>query len=135
MLDQRMFKWCSVGANCVRPQNLPLSNIGKIISEELEQWNKTYPTVSLHSYVIMPNHLHIMVVISADEYGRPQVAPTVERMVKQFKGAATKKIGTSIWQKSYIEHIIRDREDYETRIKYIHENPIRWYYDELYTEE
>jgi len=42
-----------------------------------------------------------MVVISADEYGRPQVAPTVERMVKQFKGAVTKKIGASIWQKSY----------------------------------
>ena len=47
--------------------------------------------VPLYSYVIMPNHLHIMVVISADEYGRPQVAPTVELMVKQFKGAATKK--------------------------------------------
>ena len=34
----------------------------------------------------------------------------------------------------YIEHIIRDREDYETRIKYIYENPIRWYYNKLYTE-
>ena len=33
------------------------------------------------------------------------------------------------------EHIIRDREDYEEIVKYIYENPIRWYYDELYTEE
>ena len=91
--------------------------------------------VSLYSYVIMPNHLHIMVVISADEYGRPQVAPTVERMVKQFKGAATKKIGALIWQKSYIEHVIRNKKDYQIRSNYIYENPIRWYYDELYTEE
>ena len=91
--------------------------------------------VSLYSYVIMPNHLHIMVVISADEYGRPQVAPTAERMVKQFKGAATKKIGAPIWQKSYIEHVIRNKKDYQTRSNYIYENPLRWYYDELYTEE
>ena len=90
-IDPQVFSWHSVGANCVRPQNLPLSHIGKIVLDELERWNQTYPMVSLYSYVIMPNHLHIMVVISADEYGRPQVAPTVERMVKQFKGAATKK--------------------------------------------
>ena len=83
----------------------------------------------------MPNHLHIMVVISADEYGRPQVAPRVERMVKQFKVAITKKVGKPIWQKSFIEHVIRNIKDYETRLNYIYENPIRWYYDELYTEE
>ena len=134
-LFQTSFYECSVGANCVRPQNLPLSNIGKIVLDELERRNQTYPAVSLYSYVIMPNHLHIMVVISADEYGRPQVAPTVERMVKQFKGASTKKIGAPIWQKSYIEHVIRNKKDYQTRSNYIYENPIRWYYDELYTEE
>ena len=134
-IDPQTFKWCSVGANCVRPQNLPLSKIGKIVLDELEQWNQTYPAVSLYSYVIMPNHLHIMVVISADEYGRPQVARTVERMVKQFKGAITKKVGNPIWQKSFIEHVIRNIKDYETRLNYIYENPIRWYYDELYTEE
>ena len=133
--DAEAFSWCSVGANCVRPQNLPLSNIGKIVFEELEIWDKTYDTVSLCSYVVMPNHLHIMVVISADEYGRPQVAPTIERMVKQFKGAVTKKVGNPIWQKSFIEHVIRNKEDYETRRKYIYENPIRWVYDELYREE
>ncbi|MBQ8420212.1 MAG: hypothetical protein IJY37_07670, partial [Clostridia bacterium] len=68
-IDPQRFNWRSVGANCVRPQNLPLSNIGKIVLDELERWNQTYPAVSLYSYVIMPNHLHIMVVISADEYG------------------------------------------------------------------
>ena len=60
-----------------------------------------------------------MVVISKDEYA-------VERMVKQFKGAATKKIGVSIWQKSFIEHVIRNKNDYETRSNYIYENPISW---------
>ena len=135
-LNPQAFTWHSVvGANCVRPQNLPLSSIGKIVLEELEQWGKTYDAVSLHSYVIMPNHLHIMIFISADDYGRPQVAPTVLRMVKQFKGAVTKKVGHSIWQKSFMEHIIRNQKDYDEHIKYIYENPIRWYYDDLYIEE
>lgn len=56
-------------------------------------------------------------------------------MVKQFKGAVTKKVGRTIWQKSFIEHVIRNKKDYETRSKYIYENPLRWYYDELYTKE
>ena len=42
-LFQTSFYECSVGANCVRPQNLPLSNIGKIVLDELERWNQTYP--------------------------------------------------------------------------------------------
>ena len=40
-----------------------------------------------------------------------------------------------LFQTSFYEHIIRCREDYEEIEKYIYENPIRWYYDELYTEE
>ncbi len=128
-VNPQTFKWSAVGANCVRPQDLPLSNIGKLVSDELERWNRTYPAVSLHSYVIMPDHIHIMIVISADEYGRPQVAPTVERMVKQFKGAVTKKIGEAIWQTSYVEHVVRNKKDYETISNYIYGNPIRRYYD------
>lgn len=128
-------EWITVGANCVRPQNLPLSRNGEIVRDELEKWNTTYSAVSLNSYVIMPNHIHIIVSIYSNEYGRPQVAPTVDRMVKQFKGAVTKKIGISIWQKSYMEHVIRNEKDYDIRLNYILENPIRWSLDELYIEE
>ena len=131
----QLFAWNTVGANCVRPQNLPLSAVGKIVFDELKRWHKTYSSVSLNAYVIMPNHIHIMVAIVADEYGRPQVAPTLERMVKQFKGAVTKKIGCSIWQKSFIEHIVRNQNDYETMLNYMYNNPMRWYYDKIYKDE
>ncbi len=134
-LNPKTFEWYSVGANCVRPRNLPLSDIGNTVLNELERWHKTYDAVSLCSYVIMPNHLHIMAFIYADEYGRPQVAPTVDRMVKQFKGAVTKKIGHPIWQKSFMEHVIQNKQDFDSISKYIYENPMRWYYDDLYMEE
>lgn len=148
--DAKKFSWCSVGANCVRPQNLPLSRVGKIVFSELEKWNATYDTVRLHSYVIMPDHLHIMVLIFAgaeggrtqfaptkenDESGKIRFPPTLDRMVKQFKGAVTKKISNPIWQKSFTEHVIRNNEDFETRLNYLYENPVRWYYEGLYTGE
>jgi len=64
--------------------------------------------------------------------------PTNEMLphiVSTFKRFCNKEIGNNIFQRGYIEHIVRDREDYETRTKYIYENPIRRYYDKLYTEE
>ncbi len=54
------------------------------------------------------------------------VAPTMSRIVGQFKGYVTKKIGEPIWQKLYFDHIIRNRQDYEEHIEYIYENPIRY---------
>ena len=121
-------EWHAVGANCVRPQNLPLSILGYLVMAELEAWHKTYPAVTLAAYVIMPDHLHVMVEIHPDENGRPQVAPTVSRMVKQFKGRVSKAIGRAIWQKSFAEHVVRDPEDYARRMQYICDNPLRWHF-------
>ena len=63
------------------------------------------------------------------------VAPTVSRVVQQLKGYVSKQIGKSICQKSFYDHVIRDREDYEKHVRYIYENPLRWRNDELYSEE
>lgn len=41
----------------------------------------------------------------------------------------------NIWQARFNDHIIRNEADYEEHANYIHKNPIRWYYDELYAEE
>ena len=49
-------------------------------------------------------------------------------IVSTFKRFCNKEIGENIFQRGYMEHIIRDREDYETRVKYIYENPMRRYY-------
>lgn len=94
-----------------------------------------YPALLVERYVIMPNHIHLILRICSDEYGRPMVAPTMSRVVKQLKGSVSKQIGKSIWQKSFHDHIIRNPKDYEEHINYILLNPARWYYDELYVEE
>ena len=66
--------------------------------------------------------------------------PTVQnsvpsRFVSTFKRFCNKEYGINIWQYRSNDHIIRNRQDYEEHLRYIYENPMRWYYDELYTEE
>ncbi len=62
-------------------------------------------------------------------------APTIPMFVNQYKGFVTKQVGRPIWQKSFYEHIVRNKRDYQTHLRYIHENPLRWHHDELYTKK
>ena len=134
-LERQNYFWKNVGAIIDRPQDVELSTYGKMVDQAIQNIPSAYPALSLESYVIMPNHIHLLLRVCADEYGRPLVAPTMSRVVKQLKGIVSKQIGKSIWQKSFHDHIIRNREDYEEHLRYIYENPIRWCYDELYAEE
>ena len=59
----------------------------------------------------------------------------VSRFVSSFKRFCNKDIGENIWQYRSYDHIIRNKQDYEKHLKYIYENPIRWYYDELCSDE
>lgn len=132
--NRRNYFWNSVGAIIDRPQNVELSQYGTIADSAIENISSVYPEILVESYVIMPNHIHLLLRVRSDEFGRPMVAPTMQRVVKQLKGYISKRIGESIWQKSFHDHIIRNREDYEKHIRYIYENPITWHYDELYIE-
>ena len=60
------------------------------------------------------------------------LAPTISRIIQQAKGYVTKQLGTSIWQKLYYDHIIRDEEDYFTKWQYIENNATKWFEDEMY---
>ena len=102
----------NVGANCVRP--VLLSEYGETVEREIAILSETYAAVDVVCHVVMPNHIHMIIVINNAEptSGRTQFAPTISRVVKQFKGSVTKKMGFSIWQKSFHNHIIRYEDDY-----------------------
>ena len=134
----------AVGANRVRPpqndekNNVVLSNIGEIVNDAILAIPKSYECVNVDNYVIMPNHIHMIISISdnADygENGRTRFAPTISRIIKQTKGRATKQIGYSIWQKSFYDHIIRTQRDYAQIWQYVDENPTKWESDEYYEQ-
>jgi len=78
----------------------------------------------------------------SDGQSRTPVPTNIEKansvcsqFVSTFKRFFNKEYGENIWQARFYDHIIRNRDDYEEHVKYIYENPVRWYYDELYTEE
>ena len=87
----------------------------------------------------MPNHIHVIFALIKGTAGASPRS-TVMDIVGAFKSLTTlecKKRGLSdkLFQDSFYEHIIRDREDYEARVKYIYDNPAKWYYDELYSDK
>ena len=128
---QKLF-WTAVGATTGRPPDMPLSRHGQIVRSAIEAIPQRYPAYILEHYVIMPNHIHLLLRIQADEYGRPMVAPTVSTVIAQMKGAVSKRVGMSIWQKSFHDHIVRTEADYQEIWKYIENNPIQWETDSLY---
>ena len=133
-LGRQNYFWENVGATIGRPQDIILSTFGKTAQKYIENIPSAYPVLSVENYVIMPNHIHLLLRVCADENGRPLVAPTMSRVVQHLKGRISKDIGVSIWQKSFHDHVIRNYADYEEHIQYIYENPLRWQEDELYAK-
>lgn len=131
-LDRKALLWDNVGATIGRPQEIVLSECGKIVEDAILRISQIYPSIFLENYVIMPNHIHLLVSIHQTDGGRPMVAPTIPRVVNQLKGATSKMVGFSIWQKSYYDHVIRNEQDYEEHMRYIEENPLKWELDTLY---
>lgn len=114
-----------VGAPIGRP-SCELSEYGNIVDEAINNIEKKYNRIELDKYVIMPDHIHLLLTILADENGRPMGAPTIPNVINQMKGYVSKKIGFSIWQKLYYDHIIRDKKDYDEKWQYIDDNPRTW---------
>ena len=87
-------------------------------------------------YIIMPNHIHMIIFIRSDENGTMwSSSPTtqsVPQLIKSFKTLVTKEIGVSLFQRSYHDHIIRNEQDYLSIWQYIDTNPVKWEEDCFY---
>ena len=129
--DRRNLFWVDVGASIARPQ---LTTWGNITANSICDIPKHYPAISVDHYVIMPNHIHLLLQINTDTNGRPMVAPTISTVIQQFKGIVTKRIGQSIWQKLYHDHAVRGEADYLKIWEYIDNNPVKWEEDCFYKD-
>ncbi len=122
---------------------------GKIADKWINRIPEHFKGVSVDCYVIMPNHIHLLLRITKDQNqkgtdGRGNPSPTeisVNSVVGWIKYQITREInnklnktGEKVLQRSYYDHIIRDRDDYYRIYKYIKKNPLCWQTDILYTE-
>ena len=116
-----------------------LSIFGRIAENQLLSLEERYSCLSVDRYVIMPNHIHAILILNNETAGASP-RPTIMDIICTYKSLTTiecKKNGLAdiLFQTSFHEHIVRGREDYDEIAKYIYDNPLHWYYDELYSEE
>lgn len=119
--------WNSVGADIIRPENIPLSPTGTIVEQGILQISSHYKNIFVEKYCVMPDHIHLIVRIKANMDGLRISAPTsVSTVVGSLKRWVSKQVGKPIWQKSFYDHGIRNAQDYNEIWEYIENNPLKY---------
>ena len=113
-----------------------LTSSGMCVRDTLLEIEQHYKWLSLDHYVIMPNHIHLLLRIEENgPSGTP--APTNEtlpKLISTFKRFTNRRCGAQLWQRSYHEHVIRGESDYREIWEYIESNPAKWAEDRYYQE-
>ena len=122
-----------------------LNAFGEIVWACWHDLPNHYPHVQLDAFVVMPNHIHgIIVLVDDDADGRGgsetggggsetrphHGLPEIVRALKSFSARRINALrgtpGQPVWQRSYYEHIIRDEGALRRIRRYILTNPLRW---------
>ena len=106
--------------------HMKLAYKGNVVEKYINLIEKTYGNVLIDEYVIMPNHIHMIILIN----NKTEI--TISRIIKQYKTLVSKRIGYSIWQKSFYDHIIRNEEEYLKIKEYIQNNVQNWKKDKYF---
>ncbi len=114
-----------------------LSDIGKIVLSELLETQIARPNIFIDTFVIMPNHVHILLEIH-DDTGSLKKRGTLQpnslgAIIGWWKSAATKRISAIddafAWQPRFYDAIVRDETSLVRIRRYIKNNPRAWYRD------
>ncbi len=139
---------CIHGRECVFGDvvegTVRLNDRGQIAYQEWQKSAEVRDEIELDTFVVMPNHIHGIVIINGAAVGATGRSPgrsgprkrSLGAFVDGFKSAVTKRInnlrgtpGIVMWQRNYYEHIIRDAESLTRIRQYIVDNPARWDFD------
>lgn len=135
-----------------------LNSNGEIVQSCWTGIKEHFTSTELSLYVIMPNHLHGIIIINinvaarhavpadfaksskttistSESFGKP-VRCSLPTIIRSFKSAVTKQANVSrgdrqypLWQKGYYEHVIRSEEEFVQISEYIINNPMKWEID------
>ena len=107
-----------------------INEFGLLAEKELLGLSGHYENVKIDKYTIMPDHIHCIVVIGCGERAeRSRPFPTLSNIIGLYKSGVSREMrkispNIQVWQKSFHDHIIRDKNDYIEIWQYIDENPI-----------
>jgi REP element-mobilizing transposase RayT len=131
---------------------LHLNALGRVALSEWERLPGRFRYISLDAFIIMPNHVHGIIILSGrgtagelndqdpdthrraptEQFGKP-VPGSIPTIIRSYKSAVAAQInrlrgtsGAPIWQRNYYEHIIRNQAEWERIRLYIQNNPATW---------
>ena len=135
-------------------EEMKLNEMGRIVAASWKWLGDQYPYVELDEYIVMPNHVHGIIVIkdtdngaiASHRRGDSRIAPTppsqvqkrksLGRLVGAVKTVSARKVnlcrgtpGQPLWQRNYYEHVIRNEESLAQIRQYIRDNPAKWELD------
>ena len=133
-----------------------LNRLGQTVRSIWEQIPQDYKNVKLDEYIVMPNHVHGIVSIRHEDWnvgdgshpvptsrahvgdGSHPVPMSIPEIVRRFKTLTTKRYrqgvdegmwtdsGKQLWQRSYFDRVIRNRDELNQIRIYMSNNPLRW---------
>ncbi len=120
---------------------LELTPFGRIAEQDLLDLPRHFDGVTVLQYVIMPDHIHILLQLDAagpaagsrsrptepPDQGRPR--PAVPTMIGQYKSGVSRRCGRALWQPSYYDHVVRNEAELLEIRRYIENNPLQWLLD------
>lgn len=116
--------------------SLPLTTIGEAVKSLIERTDHVYPNVRVDCYVIMPDHVHLILILGAGD-GLPGAAgattTSLGTVVNALKSLSSKEYGKPLWQAGYYDHIIRNDADLRETRQYITNNPAALYFERRQT--
>ena len=127
-----------VGLGILDAPFVQLSEHGRNTEEAIEFTGKQNQEITIPKYIVMPNHVHLLVIINDSSCGASRMPrPTntvIPKLISSIKRFTNRQAGFSIWQRSFHDHIIRDEAEYLQIWQYIDENPAKWAEDRYYKE-
>jgi len=125
---------CTHNRKCLFGDPFALNRAGEIAEKQINQIAEHYENVRVDKYVIMPNHVHMILVL---ENGNINSA---DQIIAQYKSGVTREVRSLfpdivLWQRSFYDHIIRNQRSYENIWRYIDGNPQCWDKDCFFTDQ
>ena len=123
---------CTENRRCIFGNANALNVYGIIAEKEILQIESHYEGVKIDKFVVMPNHVHMIVILEGQNHNLNQI-------IAQYKSGVTRMIRSgganmAVWQRSYHDHVIRNQTAYERIWAYIEANPMNWEKDCFYID-
>jgi REP element-mobilizing transposase RayT len=139
-----------------------LSEIGILANKYWNEIPEHFPFVILDAFVVMPNHVHGIIIIDKPDNDGPNVetqnfaslpsqpskistnkfgpqSKNLASIIRGFKIGVTKNArlihADFAWQSRFYDHIIRNNESYDKIRNYIANNPLKWEEDKFFQKE